>query len=575
MMTPFERLRRLLFQQRKAVYLIVIYAMLAGLISLGLPLGVQAIISLIQGGTQSAALTLLILVIAGALALVGALRIMQLFITERLNRALFIGSTFEFAIRLPALRLDKKHQKYLPELVNYFFDTITVQKNLPKIALDLSTALLQIIFGLVLLSFYSSFFAFFAVILLLFLWGIFRLTGPIGLSTSIAESKYKYQTAFWLEELARHASMFKLFSAGKLPLKRADYLTKNWLGARRQHFRVLTGQFVAIIVFKVLITVVLLFLGSYLVINNQINIGQFVAAELVVIVIVEATEKLILSIEMMYDLLTSLDKLGSVLDLDLDKPGGQPFSSIEKKEGGVALSAKNLGFRYSEASSLTLKNLFFEISPKEKICLVGAAGAGKSSLIHIISTIFTDFDGHFAVNGLSLANIDLASFRKKIGLVAAGKDIFNGSLLENLTLGNPEITLPEVLEICHKIGLDSFLEKLPEGFETHLTATGRNIPASVATKIKVARALLKKPLLMVVEEAFSGLAPADRATLTNLLTDKNSPWTLVAISTDAHFAQKCDRVFVLQDGEMFAEGPFDLLKSRPELRSFFMESDLF
>ncbi len=574
-MTPYQRLLRLAGQQRKSIYFITLYAMLAGFISLGLPLGVQAIISLIQGGTQSAALTLLILVIAAALALVGVLRIMQLFITERLERALFVGSAFEFAVRLPALRLDKKHQNYLPELVNYFFDTVTVQKNLPKIALDLATAALQIIFGMALLSLYSSFFAFFALVLLVFVWAVFRLTGQRGLATSIAESKYKYQTAFWLEELARHVSMFKIFPAGKLPLRRTDYFTKNWIGARRQHFRILTAQFVAIIIFKVLITVALLMVGSYLVIKNQINIGQFVAAELVVIVIVEATEKLILNIEKAYDLLTSLDKIGVVLDLELDKTGGEPFSAIEKPGGGgVAFSVKNLGYTFSEATSPTLKNLNFDIKPGEKICLAGVAGAGKSTLIHVFSTIFTDYDGFLGVNGLSLANIDLTSFRKKIGLVTAGKDIFNGSLLENLTLGNPDIGLADLMEICQKTGLDAFLEKLPAGLETHLTATGRNIPSSVAMKIKVARALLKKPSLLVVEESFAGLSPSDRAILNNLLTDKNSPWTLISISTDAHFAQKCDRVLILKDGELVADNSFAELKKRPELHEFFMESDL-
>ncbi len=573
MTTPYQRFLRLLGQQRKPIYWIVVYAMLAGLISLGLPLGVQAIINLVQGGTQSAALTLLVFVVAAALSLVGALRVMQLYVTERLQRSLFVGSAFEFAVRLPDLKLDRKHQKYLPEMVNYFFDTVFVQKNLPKITLDFSTAALQIVFGMLLLSLYSAFFAFFAVVLLFFLYAVFRATGPRGLETSIKESKYKYQTAFWLEELARHSGLFKLFGADRMALRRTDQLLENWLVARGKHFKILTGQFVAIIVFKVAITVALLLVGSWLVVGNRINIGQFVAAELIVIVVVEATEKLILSIDKLYDLLTSLDKLGLVLDLDLDRRGGLDFSEIERP-GGVAFSAKNLGYRFADSTSDTLRGLDFDIKPGEKICLAGGAGSGKSTLIQVLATVFGDFEGFLAVNGLPVGDLDLRSLRQRIGYISAGRDVFNGSLLENLTLGSPAASLTEVMEICRKTGLETFLEKLPDGLQTHLTATGRNIPSSILMKIKVARALLKRPSFMVVEESFASLGPADRALLTALLTEKSAAWTLVGISTDADFASRCDRVVVLKDGEITADGPFSEIKMRPDLHGFFMESNL-
>ncbi|MCI5081719.1 MAG: ABC transporter transmembrane domain-containing protein, partial [Saprospiraceae bacterium] len=208
--SPLRRFFRLLELDRKDIYYIYIYAIFSGIIALSLPLGIQAIIGLIAGGALSASIYVLIAIITVATALNGLLKVMQITLTEHIQRRIFVRSAFDFAYRIPRLRLDKIVSQHPPELVNRFFDTLTLQKGLPKILIDLSTAVLQIFFGLLLISFYHPFFISFGLFLIVLLGLIFVLTGQKGLRTSLKESKYKYEVAYWLEELARTMSTFKL-----------------------------------------------------------------------------------------------------------------------------------------------------------------------------------------------------------------------------------------------------------------------------------------------------------------------------------------------------------------------------
>ena len=147
---------------------------------------------------------------------------MQMTVSETLQRRIFTRVSFDFAERIPNLHTETVRNEYVPELVNRFFDTLTLQKGLPKILIDLSTAIMQILFGLLLLSFYHPLFIFFGFVLVLLLILIFRFTGPAGLKTSIKESKYKYQVAYWLQELGRTLNTFKLTGSSELPLSKTD-----------------------------------------------------------------------------------------------------------------------------------------------------------------------------------------------------------------------------------------------------------------------------------------------------------------------------------------------------------------
>ena len=508
-LTPLQRFFKLIKGDRKEIYYIYLYAIFAGLINLTLPLGVQAILNFIQGGAISASWWVLILAVTVGTLFAGILAVMQMTVSETLQRRIFTRVSFDFAERLPNLHTEGIRNQHVPELINRFFDTLTLQKGLPKILIDLSTAIMQIVFGLLLLAFYHPLFIFFGFVLLLFLFIIFRFTSPLGMKTSIKESKYKYEVAYWLEEIGRTLHTFKLAGKSDLPLSKTDKYVSNYLDAKQQHFRILLIQYASIVTFKTLITLILLSLGSWLVITNQINLGQFIAAELVVILIINSSEKLIATMDTVYDVLTALDKIGSVADLRLDEEQGVDFQEINTGKG-ISLNLENVSYAFDKQLKPAVDGLNLDIKSGEKVCIVGYNGSGKTTLIQIISCFLNEFDGSILYNGIPRSNLNQRSLRSFIGDYSSQEDIFKGTLRENIALGYAHIKFEDIVKVADAVGLSSFIRHLPDGFDTMLLPAGKTLPRHIVVKIILARSIVSKPQLLAIEELLANLDHEDR-----------------------------------------------------------------
>jgi ABC-type bacteriocin/lantibiotic exporter with double-glycine peptidase domain len=567
-LTTLQRFYRMLKTDRRDISYIYLYAILAGLINLTLPLGVQAILNLLQGGAVSSGWWLLIVVVTLGTLLAGVLVIMQMSVSETLQRRIFTRVAFDFAHRLPNLRVEAVRDVHLPEVVNRFFDTLTIQKGLPKILMDLSTAVMQIVFGLLLLSFYHPLFIAFGAILLIVLVLIIRLSSPLGLSTSMKESKYKYEVAYWLEEVARTLQTFKLAGSSSLPLSRTDGYVSNYLDAKESHFRILLLQFSAIVGFKTLVTFVLLSLGGWLVITNQINIGQFVAAEIIIILITNASEKMILTLEVVYDVLTALEKIGAVTDLPVESEKGVNFSEVNNQKG-ISVDIQNVSHRFSDTARPILRGINLSVKAGEKLCITGYNGSGKTTLVQIISCFQTNTEGAILYNGVPRNNFNQTSLREAIGDFSSQEAIFKGTLKENIALGYDNITMDDLVKTCEAVGLMRFVAGLPNGFDTYLLPEGRNLPRNVVVKIILARSIIQRPQLLAIEELMANLEQIDRLRIAALLTDKSQPWTLVAVTDDAELASRCDRIVVMKDGEIVQEGTFEDIKKTPHFNRVF------
>ncbi|MDZ7879219.1 MAG: ATP-binding cassette domain-containing protein [Saprospiraceae bacterium] len=553
---------------RREISYIYIYAIFAGLINLTLPLGVQAILNLLQGGAVSSGWWLLIVVVTVGTLMAGILVIMQMSVSETLQRRIFTRVAFDFARRLPNLRTDTVRNVHLPEVVNRFFDTLTIQKGLPKILMDLSTAIMQIVFGLLLLSFYHPLFIAFGAILIIFLVLIIRLSSPLGLSTSMKESKYKYEVAYWLEELARTLQTFKLAGESPLPLNRTDAYVSNYLDAKESHFRILLLQFSAIVGFKTLISFVILSLGGFLVISNQINIGQFVAAEIIIILVMNASEKMIQTLEVVYDVLTALEKIGAVTDLPTESEKGISFSEVSTGKG-ISIDIQNLSHQFSENERPILRGINLNVEAGEKLCISGYNGSGKTTLVQIISCFLNNTEGSILYNNVPRKNFNSMSLRAAIGDFSSQEAVFKGTLRENITLGYPDIQMDALVKTCEAVGLMRFVSNLPNGFDTLLLPEGRNLPRNILVKIILARSIIQNPQLLAIEELMANLEHIDRVKIAALLTDKNQPWTLVAVTDDAELASRCDRIIVMNDGEIVAEGSFEEIKKTVHFKRVF------
>lgn len=558
--SPVSRLLRLLGSEKKDIIYILFYAFVVGFISLVIPLGIQTTTELVSGGVFFSSIYLLIgLIILGVL-FTGGLQVVQITLVEYLQRRVFTKAAYEFAYRLPRLKNEAISGQYVPELVNRFFDVMTIQKALPKLLIDLSSAALQIVFGLLLISLYHPFFVFFGIVLMGTLVLIFLYTGPKGLKSSIQESKYKYKVAYWLQELGRSMNSFKVAGNTNLPLRKTDFNVNNYLKYRKNHFQILITQFTHIVLFKTGITAALLIMGTILVVDRQITLGQFVASEVIIILILASVEKIITYMDVVYDMLTAVDKIGHVTDIPIEKSGGVDMpKDLSHLPFGVEL--KNLKYKYPDDVSYIIKGIDLSIKPGEKVCISGPGSSGKSTLTELITGLHSNFEGSITLNRYSLRDLDLTSLRDRMAKNISPEDIFDGSIFENISIGKPSVTIQHVIDALEKTKLNDWVNQLPDGLNTKLLSGGKGLSNTVILKLILSRCLAKQPSLIVLNDFFSSLRKSDKVELIQMLTTPQNNWTLLAVSNDPVVMASCDKVVVIKDGLAIGEGSFqELLK---------------
>lgn len=535
LLTPIKRFWNLLSIYKNELRQIYIYAVFNGLVNLTLPLGIQAIINYIQVGELTSSWVVLVSFVLLGIAITGIFQVMQLRIVENIQQDLFARSSLEFAYRIPKisfLQLDKIHA---PELVNRFFDTLTIQKGLPKILIDFSLAIFQIVFGLILLSIYSPYFIILAFALFFILWLIFRFTGPQGLTTSLKESKYKYQLVHWLEELARVNRSFKLNATSKFHLEKTDDIVSGYLTSRQSHFRVLINQFKLFIGFKVFVAAGLLILGGYLVFNEQMNIGQFVAAEIIIILIINSVEKVLRVIDTIYDVLTALEKIGYVTDLELDENKG---TAAITDTNGISIKAAEIVFGFPDERRKIIDELSFDIPANSRVLLTGKSGSGKTLLLQILAGVHHIEDGELLINDVPFTSYDRQSYYEHLGVSFPINQIFEGTLRENITLGRA-ISDKEIAKITKELGLDSYLIHQPKGLDSLIDSGGRRLPRSVIQKLLIARIIIGRPKLLLMEDPLQFVEAEEKKRIIDFLMSEERDWTVIIISDFYYWKEKC------------------------------------
>ncbi|MEM9546610.1 MAG: ATP-binding cassette domain-containing protein [Bacteroidota bacterium] len=544
---PMQRLQRLLAVDKKEITQVYAYALLNGLVNLSLPLGIQAIINLIQGGDVSTAWIILVIFVLLGITLTGIFQMLQLRIVENISQKIFSRASFEFAYRIPRIKFRELYKYYAPELANRFFDTLTIQKGLPKILIDFSLAAFQIIAGLVVLSLYHSFFILFGVALLALVYTILVFTGPMGLKTSLVESKHKYDVAHWLEEIARTRMSFKLVKDPEISLNNTDHRVSNYIDARERHFRILLGQFLSLIGFKVLVAAGLLVIGGILVFQQEMNIGQFVAAEIIIILIINSVEKLIKSLESIYDVLTALEKIGYVTDMNLESEEGLCF---DDEIDDLGVSVHNLKFSFPDSRAFILNDISFDVPKDESVVVTGSSGSGKSTLISLMAGIYDPTEGVIRFNGLALQSLNNNSLRRHIGFALSNNQIFQGTLLDNITMGRTTLDTEDVVDAIEMANLGGFIKTLPMGLNTKLDPEGQKIPRSAMNKIILARAIVSKPKLLLLEDPLDHVPANEKEEIIQKLTAKGTPWTIIITAVDTIWTKYIDHEVRLDSGQL-------------------------
>jgi len=542
--TALSRLFKLLHLERKAISAIYFYAILTGILTLSIPLGLQSIINFVLGGSFSTSLTILIIAVVTGVLLTGVLQVLQLKVNERIQQDIFVQYSFEFAQRIPRLDILSVDGYYMPELLNRFFDTISLQKGLSKILLDIPIATIQIIFGIILLSFYNASFIIFGLLLVIVLVLIIRFTSRQGFESSMRESDQKYHVASWLQEMGRTMKSMKFTRESNLHLHKADRHISGYIEWRTKHFGVLLTQYWAMIGFKVFITVSMLVVGAFLLIQQELNVGQFVAVEIVILTVLGSIEKFIFSLDKVYDVLTSIEKLGKVIDKPMEKEG----SIALKADKGLMVETANLGFSFRPNGKKVLQNVSLTVPPGSVVCIQGEEGAGKSTLLKLLTGAYSQFEGQILINQLPIGNYTNDSLRKNIGMFFSQQDIFEGTVWENISLGNAAYSVNEIAELANRIGLKPYISGLRLGFDTVLDPLGGRLNRAATNRLLILRSIAGKPKLLLLENPLEGFSDEAAKMLTDFLLEELKDCTIIATTNNEYFKSKSDFIFKLNQG---------------------------
>jgi ABC-type bacteriocin/lantibiotic exporter with double-glycine peptidase domain len=531
--SPFKRVQALIQDHKKEITSIYLFSILGGIVNLSLPLGVQTIIGLVMGATMVTSIYVLIFLVVLGVFLMGLFQINQMKIIESIQQKIFAQYAYTFADKIPQLDLKQMDKYYIPEKVNRFFDTMNIQKGFAKLLLDIPVATVQIVFGIILLSLYHPLFIILGLILLMILGLILYYTSQKGIETSIEESNYKYGVAGFFGEVARTIKTFKFSQGSDLNLRRTDQNVSGYLNARTKHFYVLLFQYKSLLFFKIALTTLMLTLGSYLLINQQLNVGEFVAAEIVIMLVIGAVEKLIISLDSAYDVMTGLEKLASVTESPLEKSGDLELST----RVGLAIEMKNFTFEF-EAGKPVLDSIDLHIESGEKIQIVGSEGSGKSLFMRILTGNYIDFRGTLLINNVPIKNYSLANLRKHTGILLQDQEIFQGTVYENISLGKTEITPSLILETAKELGISDFLNHFPRGFDSNIEPIGKKTPQTIVKKILLLRALCGDKRLLLLENPWNGLEAELAEKLRMYLLHKSNTTVIISTNDPAGFEHK-------------------------------------
>ncbi len=537
-MPPLRRVLTLLRPDSRDIWIVVLFAIAIGVFSLVAPVVAMAVVNLAALQTLGQQVIVLSLALLVALGLAAFLQILQTVTVEYLQQRIFVRVADDLTYRLPRADTTAFDKQHGPELLNRFFDVLTVQKSAATLLLDGVTIVIQILVGLVMLGFYDPALIGFDLILIACLLFMVFVLGRGAVRTAIKESVAKYAVAGWMEEVARHRVAFKLAGGPRFAFERGDQLTRDYLLARQAHFRKVIGQFGFALFLQAFANAALLAIGGYLVVGGQITLGQLVAAEIVVTLVVATFTKFGKQFESYYDLLAAADKLGHLIDIPLERSGGVPHVP---HHAGTKLDVHAVTFAYEPHRPPVLHDLTLALAPGERVALMGPNGSGKTTFVELLFGLRAPAHGRIEVDDMDLRDLKLESFREHTAVVK-GMEVFEGSVLANVRMGRDHISLHEVRTALERVGLLERVLNLTDGLNTPLQTSGAPLSLGQVNRLMLARAIVGQPRLLVLDETLDHMDADIRESVLPALFGREARWTLLVVTHSEDVAKLCDRV---------------------------------
>lgn len=531
--TPFERLWQLLRPEASDIWIVIVFAFVVSLLMLATPMAVEALVNTVAFGRFLQPIIVLAMILLTFLGFQGAIRALQTYVVEVVQRRLFARVAGDLAFRLPRTETEAMDGEYMPEVVNRFFDIVTIQKVTAQLLLDGLGLILSTLVGMAVLGFYHPWLLGFDLFLLCAIAVIIFVLGRGAISSAVKESKHKYYMASWLEDIARCPTAFRNDGGAEFALERADRLIHEYLSARRKHFRIVMRQVLFALGLQAVASTVLLGLGGWLVVAGELTLGQLVAAELIVTIIVRSFAKFGKHMESFYDLLASVDKLGVLLDISTERQDG--MLAINRTVPAT-LELNAVSYSWPNQPEV-IESIDAVIEMGDSVAVLGSAGTGKSTLLEIICGLRIPTAGHIAVDGFDPRDLRPDVLRSRIAM-ARGGEVFHATIEENVHLHREGVTATDVRDVLSSVGLLDAVLRFKDGCNTMLTSGGAPLPESRRRMLGIARAAIGRPGLLLIDSSLDTLGECDLDRCLNFLLDEKRPWTLIVATSRKDIATR-------------------------------------
>jgi putative ABC transport system ATP-binding protein len=550
--TPLAHLEVFLGLYRPYFWTVVVYAAFVGLLALTTPVAVQALVNTAAFGTVLQPIVVLVLLLLLGLVFAGVLKALKAWVVEVVQRRLFLDAVARLAYLLPRVDVHAASTRGTAHAEHRFFEVFNIQKSLASLLVGGVDVVLATLVGLLVLAFYHPILLAFDAALILAMVVIVFLLGRGGVRSSIEESSAKYAVASFLTEVLQTGTAFRDGAGRDFARGRLDTLAAHYLESRGAHFRVVMRQIIGALATQAIASAALLGLGGYLVVERELTLGQLVAAEIIVTVVVSALSDLGKHLETYYDLVTSVYKLDGLLDLpaELEPDGGLPTEA----QGPAALKIRDLHLTLGTRSLFVDASL--SVQPGERIRLVGSAESGKSSLLALLFGIRRPDRGLIQLDGVDTRELSLEALRARVALVCT-PELVSGTVIDNVLLGRTDIPVGRVRALLEEIGLAEELWRLPDGLDTLLGPGGTPITASQAFRLTLARALIRSPGLLAIDADLSAIDAQSLSRVMAVAARDDAPWTLIVVGDTPIQELSSARVVHLRAGQLHEGGQTD------------------
>ncbi len=298
--------------------------------------------------------------------------------------------------------------------------------------------------------------------------------------------------------------------------------------------------------------IVILWVGAWNVMKGNMSVGQLLTFNAMLGYFLDPIKNLINLQPMIQTAIVASDRLGEIFDLELEKSGNES-EKINPVDLKGDISFKNVDFRYG-TRSLVLKNIDLTIKQGEKIALVGESGSGKTTLVKLLLNLYTWEKGEITIKDYNIKDISFESLREKLAYISQDIFMFSGTIRENLSMGSRSIDMEQIIEACRMAQAHDFINKLPLRYETYLEENGANLSGGQKQRLAIARAILKKPDIFIMDEATSNLDSITEKAIEKTLETVCSGVTTIIIAHRLSTIKRCDRIYVMEDGGIIEHG---------------------